>query len=193
MTLMIRRLKPLSWLHTSNFFAWQVSLTMFICSCVWTKNFLLRVFPWQVFFAGVYELTSFHCSQQYNYTAGHNFVFWSWLKLIVWWEKKGCWIVDWVVVGLQRRGATLRQRQSQGFASNFVQELWKEDGGSFHNFFQSVQYYILNILDNRRMRRCISMGYLVGVNETYLYVTSPRPAFSRANVQGIAEINSNWD
>lgn len=46
-----------------------------------------------------------------------------------------------------RRWATQRQRQSQGFASNFVQELREEDEGSFHNFFRSVQYDILNILD----------------------------------------------
>ena len=52
-----------------------------------------------------------------------------------------------------------------------MQELREEDEGSFHNFFRSVQYDILNILDNSRMRCCISMGCLVGVNETYLYVT----------------------
>ena len=32
---------------------------------------------------------------------------------------------------------------------------------------------------NRRMRCCISVGCLVGANETYLYVTSPIPACSR--------------
>ena len=62
-----------------------------------------------------------------------------------------------------RLWATQRQRQSQGFASNLVQELREEDEGSFHNFFRSVQH---NILDNRRMRCCISMDCLVGVNET---------------------------
>ena len=36
-----------------------MSLTVFICSCVWTTNFLRQVFPWQVLFAGVNELTSF--------------------------------------------------------------------------------------------------------------------------------------
>lgn len=66
-----------------------------------------------------------------------------------------------------RPWATQRRRQSQGFASNLVQELREEDEGSFHNFFRSVQHDILNILDNRRMRCCISMGCLVGVNETY--------------------------
>ena len=32
---------------------------MFICSCVWATHFLSQVFPWQVLFAGVNELTSF--------------------------------------------------------------------------------------------------------------------------------------
>ena len=48
-----------------------MSLTMFMCSCLWTTSFLWRVLPWQVLFAGVNELTSFRCSQKYtgNYTA----------------------------------------------------------------------------------------------------------------------------
>ena len=45
--------------YTRASFLWQVSLTMLICSCVWTPNFLWQVFPWQVLFAGVNELTSF--------------------------------------------------------------------------------------------------------------------------------------
>ena len=48
-----------------------------------------------------------------------------------------------------------------------MQELKEEDEGSFHKFFRSVQYDILNILDNRRMRCCLNIGCLVGVNETY--------------------------
>ena len=66
-----------------------------------------------------------------------------------------------------RPWATQRRRHSQGFASNLVQELREEGEGSFHKLFRSVEYDILNILDNRRMRCCLSIGCFVGVNETY--------------------------
>ena len=48
-----------------------------------------------------------------------------------------------------RPWATHRRSQSQGFASNSVQELREEDEGRFHNFFRSLQYNILNITTTR--------------------------------------------
>ena len=48
-----------------------------------------------------------------------------------------------------RPWATQRGSQSLGFASNLVQELREEDEGSFHNFFRSLQYDILNITTTR--------------------------------------------
>ena len=121
---------------------------MFIRSCEWTTNF-----PWQVLFAGVNELTSllwqFFTVDSNTITQrtrkkqprGANFVFSSWLTRI-WREKKGCWPVVLVVLYLicnmstrrdmNRRWwvllwATQRRSQSQGFASNLVQELREED------------------------------------------------------------------
>ena len=48
-----------------------------------------------------------------------------------------------------RPQATQRRSQSQGFASNSVQELREEDEGRFHNLFRSLQYDILNITTTR--------------------------------------------
>ena len=72
-----------------KFSSTSFSLTSFICWCERINKF---------------SLTSFRCSQQYNYTADENrnnanFVFWSWLSLI-WREKKGCWLVVLVVLYL---------------------------------------------------------------------------------------------
>ena len=48
-----------------------------------------------------------------------------------------------------RPWATQRRSQSQGFASNLVQELREEDDRSFHNFFGSLQDDILKISTTR--------------------------------------------
>ena len=50
------------------------------------------------------------------------------------------WVRPWV---------TQRRSQSQGFASNLVQELREEDAGRFHSFFRSLQYDIPNITTAR--------------------------------------------
>ena len=43
--------------YTPASFPWQVLLTMFMCSCVWTTNFLCRVLPWQVLFVASKTIT----------------------------------------------------------------------------------------------------------------------------------------
>ena len=48
-----------------------------------------------------------------------------------------------------RPWATQRRSQSQGFASNLVQELREEEERSFHNFFRSLQDDILKITTTR--------------------------------------------
>ena len=58
--------------YTPTIFPGQVSLTLFICSCVWTTSFLWRVLPSLISWCeriNKFSLTSFHCSQLYNYTA----------------------------------------------------------------------------------------------------------------------------
>ena len=116
------------------------------------------------------ELTSFHCSQQYNYTVdekkitttrrqfrffiiGHAYLTRE-KRLLA--RGRGALLMQyehskrhmnrksWV-----RPRATQRRSQSQGFASNSVQELREEDEGRFHNFFRSLQYNILNITTTR--------------------------------------------
>ena len=117
-----------------------------------------------------FSLTSFHCSQQYNYTADENknnheapiSFFHHDSRLFD--ERKrvlacglGCallmqyehskrhmnrrwWVPPW---------ATQRRSKSRGFASNLAQKLREEGEGSFHNFWRSLQYDILNITTRR--------------------------------------------
>ena len=132
------------------------SLTSFICWCERINKF---------------SLTSFQCSQQYNYTVDEKtitttrrqFRFFSIGHAYLTREKRllargrGCALLmqyehskrhmnrRWWV----RPRATQRRSQSQGFASNSVHELREEDEGRFHNFFRSLQYDILNITTTR--------------------------------------------
>ena len=132
------------------------SLTSFICWCERINKF---------------SLTNFHCSQQYNYTVDEKkitttrrqFRFFIIGLAYLTREKRllargrGCALLmryehskrhmnrRWWV----RPRATQRRSQSQGFASNSVQELREEDEGRFHNFFRSLQYDILNITTTR--------------------------------------------
>ena len=129
------------------------SLTSFICWCERITKF---------------SLTSFNCSQQYNYTADEkkNNNHEAPISLLIaraylTREKRllacglGCALLMqkrdmnrwwWV-----RPRATQRRSQSQGFASNSVQELREEDEGRFHNFFRSLQY---GILPSQQQDRC---------------------------------------
>ena len=151
---------------------------MFICSCVWTTNFLWQVFPWHVLFAGVNELISFLWQV---FTVASNtitqrtriktttrrqfrFFYHGWMAHAYLTREKrvlacglGCALLmqyehskrhmnrTWWV----RPWATQRRSQSQGFASNLVQELREEDERSFHNFFRTLQDDSLKITTTR--------------------------------------------
>ena len=132
------------------------SLTSFICWCERINKF---------------SLTSFQCSQQYNYTVDEKtitttrrqFRFFSIGHAYLTREKRllargrGCALLmqyEHSKRHMNRRWwlrprATQRGSQSQGFASNSVHELREEDEGRFHNFFRSLQYDILNITTTR--------------------------------------------
>ena len=164
----------LSRLHTSKFSLTSV-IDNVICSCVWKTNFLWQVFPWQVLFAGVNELTHFLWQvftvasnkitqrTRIKTTTRRQFRFFIMAHAYLTKEKRvlacglGCALLmqyehskrhmnrTWSV----RPWATQRRSQSQGFASNLVQELREEDERRFHNFFRSLQDDILKITTTR--------------------------------------------
>ena len=104
-----------------------------------------------------------HSGREKKQPRGANFVFSSWLTYLAR-EKRllvcglGCALLmqyehskshESGVVGSPLGNAKTTVSQSQGFASNLVQELREEDEGSFYNFWRLLQYDILNITTTR--------------------------------------------